>query len=189
MLDSACERIAAWSKDPVLAQITLAVNISARQFQLKNFVALVLEAIDRTGADPRRLKLELTESMLLHDVDDVIAKMGALKARGVGFALDDFGTGYSSLSYLKRLPLDQLKIDRGVVGDILSNPDDAAIARMIVALGENFGLTVIAEGVESEAQLLKLAEQGCNNYQGFLFCRPLTQAEFEAHVGRMKREK
>lgn len=184
VLDSACGCIAAWARNPALARITLAVNISARQFQLKNFVDMVLTAIDRAGADPRRLKLELTESMLLHDVDDVIAKMTALKARGVGFSLDDFGSGYSSLSYLKRLPLDQLKIDRGFVSDILTNPDDAAIARMIVALGENFGLTVIAEGVESEAQLLKLAEQGCNHYQGFLFSRPLTLAEFEAYVGK-----
>ena len=186
VLETACERLAEWAKDPTLSHLSIAVNISARQFQQKNFVDLVLQAIERTGANPLRLKLELTESMLLHDVDDVIAKMGALKAKGVGFSLDDFGTGYSSLAYLKRLPLDQLKIDQGFIRDILSDPDDAAIARMIVALGENFGLTVIAEGVESEKQLLKLAEQGCNHYQGFLFCRPLLQSDFERYVEKMK---
>ena len=186
VLETACERLAEWAKDPTLSHLSIAVNISARQFQQKNFVDLVLQAIERTGANPLRLKLELTESMLLHDVDDVIAKMGALKAKGVGFSLDDFGTGYSSLAYLKRLPLDQLKIDQGFIRDILSDPDDAAIARMIVALGENFGLTVIAEGVESEKQLLKLAEQGCNHYQGFLFCRPLLQPDFERYVEKMK---
>jgi diguanylate cyclase (GGDEF)-like protein/PAS domain S-box-containing protein len=184
VLDTACERLAAWAQLPTLSQLSIAVNISARQFQQKNFVDQVLKAIERTGANPRLLKLELTESMLVHDVDDVIAKMAALKAEGVGFSLDDFGTGYSSLAYLKRLPFDQLKIDQGFIRDILSDPDDAAIARMIVALGENFGLTVIAEGVESEEQLFKLAEQGCNHYQGFLFCRPLSLAEFEAYVGK-----
>ena len=186
VLETACERLAEWARHPTLSQLSIAVNISARQFQQKNFVDLVLQAIERAGADPRRLKLELTESMLVHDVDDVIAKMRALKAKGVGFSLDDFGTGYSSLAYLKRLPLDQLKIDQGFIRDILSDPDDAAIARMIVALGENFGLTVIAEGVESEKQLLKLAEQGCNHYQGYLFCRPLLLADFEKYVEGMK---
>ena len=189
VLETACERLAAWAQHPTLSRLSISVNISARQFQQKNFVDQVLQAIERTGANPQRLKLELTESMLVHDVDDVIAKMGALKAEGVGFSLDDFGTGYSSLTYLKRLPLDQLKIDQGFIRDILSDPDDAAIARMIVALGENFGLTVIAEGVESEEQLLKLAEQGCNHYQGFLFCRPLSLADFEGYIERVKREK
>jgi EAL domain-containing protein (putative c-di-GMP-specific phosphodiesterase class I) len=113
--------------------------------------------------------------------------MGALKAHGIGFSLDDFGTGYSSLSYLKRLPLDQLKIDQGFVRDILADADDAAIAGMVVALGENFGLTVIAEGVETEAQLFKLAELGCNHYQGYLFSRPLPQADFEAYARRQTR--
>jgi len=188
VLETACERLAAWASQPAFACLSVAVNISARQFLQKNFVDQVIQVIERTGADPQRLKLELTESMLLHDVDDVIAKMTTLKSLGVSFSLDDFGTGYSSLSYLKRLPLDQLKIDQGFIRDILTNPDDAAIARMIVALGENFGLTVIAEGVESETQLLKLAEQGCNHYQGFLFCRPMTLPEFEAYVEKMKRE-
>ena len=120
--------------------------------------------------------------MLVHDVDDVVDKMQALKAAGIGLSLDDFGTGYSSLTYLKRLPLDQLKIDQGFVRDILTDPDDAIIARMIVALGENFGLKVIAEGVESEAQLLVLAQHGCNYYQGYLFSPPLPPEAFEAYV-------
>ena len=186
VLETACERLAAWAQNPSLADLTISVNISARQFQQRGFVDQVTKAIELTGANPRRLKLELTESMLVHDVDDVIAKMATLKAKGVGFSLDDFGTGYSSLTYLKRLPLDQLKIDQGFIRDILIDPDDATIARMIVSLGENFGLTVIAEGVESEEQLLKLAEQGCNHYQGYLFCRPLPLTEFEAYVGKSK---
>ena len=182
VLKTACENIATWASQPLLSSLHVAVNISARQFQQKNFVDLVLATLSSTGADPRHLRLELTESMLVHDMDEVITKMNALKAEGIGFSLDDFGTGYSSLTYLKRLPLDQLKIDRGFIRDILTDPDDAAIARMIVALGENFGLTVVAEGVESEAQLFKLAEQGCNFYQGYLFSRPLPLADFEAYV-------
>jgi len=186
VLENACQRLASWAKDPALSELSIAVNISVRQFQQKNFVEDMLGVIERSGAPPQRLKLELTESMLADDVDDVIAKMTALKAKGITFSLDDFGTGYSSLTYLKRLPLDQLKIDQGFVRDILSNPDDAAIARMIVTLGENFGLTVIAEGVESEEQLLKLAEQGCNNYQGYLFSRPLPPSAFEDYAKSMK---
>ncbi len=182
VLDTACERIASWANDHALAELTIAVNISARQFQQKDFVDNVLRTVRRYHADPRRLRLELTESMLVHDMDDVIGKMQALQAEGIGLSLDDFGTGYSSLTYLKRLPLDQLKIDQGFVRDILTDPDDAIIARMIVALGENFGLKVMAEGVESEAQLLVLAQHGCNYYQGYLFSPPLTPAAFETYV-------
>ena len=182
VLDTACERLAGWADDPEMGEITIAVNISARQFQQKDFVDNVLRSIQHYRANPRRLKLELTESMLVHDMDDVISKMQTLQAAGIGLSLDDFGTGYSSLTYLKRLPLDQLKIDQGFVRDILTDPDDAIIARMIVALGENFGLKVIAEGVESEAQLLVLAQHGCNYYQGYLFSPPLPPAAFETYV-------
>ena len=184
VLSTVCKQLVAWQSDPALAHLAIAVNISPRQFQQKDFVERLLDVIGRSGADPRRLKLELTEGILVKDIDDVVAKMGALKAQGIGFSLDDFGTGYSSLSYLKRLPLDQLKIDQGFVRDILSDADDAAIAGMVVALGENFGLTVIAEGVETEAQLLKLAQLGCNHYQGYLFGRPMPLDDFEAYARR-----
>ncbi|MBL8415759.1 MAG: EAL domain-containing protein [Propionivibrio sp.] len=179
VLETACERLALWASRPELADLSLAVNVSARQFHHRDFVEQVLAALVRSGANPQRLKLELTESLLVHDMDDIIVKMTALKEKGVGFSLDDFGTGYSSLSYLKRLPLDQLKIDQSFVRDILTDPDDAAIARMIIVLGESLGLTVIAEGVESEDQRDFLATQGCRVYQGYLFSRPLPVESFE----------
>jgi EAL domain-containing protein (putative c-di-GMP-specific phosphodiesterase class I) len=130
-----------------------------------------------------RLKLELTEGLLLEDVEDTIEKMGQLRAYGLGFSLDDFGTGYSSLAYLKRLPLDQLKIDQGFVRDVLTDPNDAAIARTVVALATSLGLRVIAEGVELQAQADFLAHQGCHAYQGYLFSKPLT---LEALEGKLK---
>ena len=149
---------------------------------LKRLDQSPLEAV--TGADAKRLKIELTESVLVANVEDVIIKMNALKARGVGFSLDDFGTGYSSLVYLKRLPLDQLKIDQGFVRDILIHPDDAAIARTVVVLAQSPGLSVIAEGVETDAQRDFLAGLGCHAYQGYLFSRPVPIQEFEALVAR-----
>jgi diguanylate cyclase (GGDEF)-like protein/PAS domain S-box-containing protein len=182
VLENACRLLATWAGQPALANITLAVNISARQFSLPNIVEQILALVEYTGAPPEKLKLELTESLLLENADDIIAKMTALKARGVGFSLDDFGTGYSSLTYLKRLPLDQLKIDRSFVQHILSDPNDAAIARTIVALGQTLGMTVIAEGVETEAQRSFLANAGCDAYQGYLFGRPLPLKEFEALI-------
>ena len=184
VLESACRQLTQWASQPEMANLTIAVNVSARQFHQRDFVDRVLMTLERTGANPHRLKLELTESLLITDVADVIAKMDALKARGVGFSLDDFGTGYSSLTYLKRLPLDQLKIDQSFVRDILVDPDDAAIARTVVALAESLGLAVIAEGVETEAQRQFLAGLGCRNYQGYLFSRPLPLQEFEALVQR-----
>jgi len=131
------------------------------------------------------LKLELTESLLVENVQDIIEKMFALKAKGVGFSLDDFGTGYSSLSYLKRMPLDHLKIDQSFVRDVLSDPNDAAIARTIVALAQNLGLGVIAEGVETEAQQEFLASAGCHAYQGYFFSRPLPIDDFEEFAQRL----
>jgi EAL domain-containing protein (putative c-di-GMP-specific phosphodiesterase class I) len=139
----------------------------------------VLATLARTHAKPKLLKLELTESMLVEDVEGIIAKMSALKGKGVGFSLDDFGTGYSSLAYLKRLPLDQLKIDQGFVRNIVSAPNDVAIAKMVVALAETMGLAVIAEGVEMQAQADFLAHLGCHAYQGYLFSKPLPIASFE----------
>ena len=182
VLEAACAQLAAWAPHPQRAQLRIAVNVSARQFRQDDFVGEVLNALERTGANPARLELELTESSLVTDVDRVGAKMEALKARGVGFSLDDFGTGYSSLAYLKRLPLDQLKIDQGFVRDILIDPNDAAIARMIIVLADNLGLGVVAEGVESDEQRAFLAQQGCRIYQGYLFSRPLALAELEAFL-------
>ncbi|WP_296809263.1 EAL domain-containing protein [Thiocapsa sp.] len=172
VLQTACTQLAAWSERTETAQLTLAVNISARQFRRTDFVDQVLACIENTGADPSRLKLEITESLLLDDVEDTVGKMVALKARGVGFALDDFGTGYSSLSYLKRLPFDQLKIDRSFVLDVLTDANAAAIARTIIALGRTLELAVIAEGVETEEQRDWLAAHGCHAYQGYFFGRP-----------------
>ena len=182
VLESACRQLALWADQPALGQLSVAVNVSARQFRESNFVDQVLAALARSGANPQRLKLELTESFFVADVDDVIAKMNVLKARGVGFAIDDFGTGYSSLAYLKRLPLERLKIDQGFVRDILIDPDDAAIARMIIALAGSMGLGVIAEGVETVAQRDFLSSLGCHTYQGYLFSRPVAVREFEALV-------
>jgi EAL domain-containing protein (putative c-di-GMP-specific phosphodiesterase class I) len=167
-----------------MAHLTMAVNVSARQFHQIDFVDQVLDTLQRTGANPRQLKLELTESMLISDIEGVISKMSALKRRGVGFSLDDFGTGYSSLAYLKRLPLDQLKIDLGFVRDILLDPNDAAIAKMVIALAGSMGLSVIAEGVETPAQRDFLAGLGCLAYQGYLYSRPLPIDEFEALATR-----
>ncbi len=179
VLETACTQLAYWAAQPGLSHLTIAVNISARQLYHPEFVGTVLAIIEKTGANPRRLKLELTESLLIDDIENVIPKMTALKAQGVGFSLDDFGTGYSSLSYLKRLPLDQLKIDQSFVRDILDDPNDASIAKMITALGMSMGLTVIAEGVENEAQRAFLSHIGCDAYQGYLFGRPLPIQELE----------
>lgn len=180
MLKIACCQLARWSADPATEHLTVAINVSALQMRQKNFVEQVRTIIEQTGANPHRLKIELTESTLVSNVDDVIAKMDKLKAIGIGFSLDDFGTGYSSLSYLKRLPLDQLKIDRSFVKDVLIDPNDAAIAQMIIALSKSLGLSVIAEGVETEEQYAFLARHGQLNYQGYLFGRPLPPEDFES---------
>ena len=142
----------------------------------------MLQTLRETGANPRCLKLELTESLLLGDIEDTIARMVQLKREGVGFALDDFGTGYSSLGYLKRLPLDQVKIDRGFVRDVLSDPNDAAIVRTILALAQSLDLDVVAEGVETAGQLGFLRLHGCEQFQGFLFGRPGEVRDVEALV-------
>jgi diguanylate cyclase (GGDEF)-like protein/PAS domain S-box-containing protein len=184
VLETACAQLAAWETQPKLAHLTVAVNVSARQFKQSNFVDSVLTTLAATRANPRRLKLELTESMLVDDVESIIAKMGTLRAHGVNFSLDDFGTGYSSLAYLKRLPLDQLKIDQGFVRNIVTDPNDAAIAKMVVVLAESLGLSVIAEGVELQAQADFLAHLGCHAYQGYWFSRPLPLAALEAFAHR-----
>ncbi len=177
VLEAACTQLAEWARQPTMAHLSLAVNVSTRQFHQADFVARVLAALQLSGANPELLKLELTESLLVTHIDDVIAKMCTLKAHGVGFSLDDFGTGYSSLSYLKLLPLDQLKIDQTFVRDLLTDPNDAVIARTIVALGHSLGLKVIAEGVETAAQRDLLAGLACDAYQGYYFGRPVAAAE------------
>lgn len=184
VLERACAQLTAWSIRPELSDLCIAVNVSAYQFSQPDFVAKTLAVIKRTGANPALLKLELTESLLIVSIDDVIAKMLSLKAIGVGFSLDDFGTGYSSLSYLKRLPLDQLKIDQIFVKDILTDTNDAAIAKMVIALAGSLGLVVIAEGVETAPQRDFLALQGCHMYQGYLFSKPVPVAQFEAFASR-----
>lgn len=179
VLRDACGQLVRWAHKPKFSNLTLAVNVSPRQFRHPDFVQQVLNILKNTGANPERLKLELTETVLIEDIDDVIAKVSELKAQGVSFALDDFGTGYSSLSYLKQLPFDQLKIDRSFVRDVLDDPDDAAIARTIITLGNSLGLTVMAEGVETEGQRNFLAENGCHFFQGYLFSPPVPVAQLE----------
>lgn len=179
VLSTACAQLLAWSTQAHTASLSLAVNVSPRQFRQPDFVEQVLTLLKRSGADPGKLKLELTESLVLDDIEETISKMSALQAHGVGISLDDFGTGYSSLAYLKRLPIYQLKIDRSFVRDVPGNPDDAAIIKTIITLAQSMGLTTIAEGVESEAQRSFLAGQGCNAYQGYLFGRPSPPEEFE----------
>ncbi len=173
VLEAACAQLVAWSRSTLTRDFFLSVNVSVRQFRQADFVARVLGALDAVGANPERLKLELTESLLMADVEDVIERMEHLRHHGVGFSLDDFGTGYSSLSYLKRLPLDQLKIDQGFVRDLQTDPNDAAIVRTIFALADSLDLKVVAEGVETTGQLDFLKRYGCNAFQGYLFGRPM----------------
>jgi EAL domain-containing protein (putative c-di-GMP-specific phosphodiesterase class I) len=184
VLETACQQLVTWASSTKTSELTIAVNVSSLQFRQPDFADYVLGLLDYTGANPRRLKLELTESLLVVNVNDVIAKMAALRVRGVGFSLDDFGTGYSSLAYLKRLPLDQLKIDQSFVRDVLIDPNDAAIASTIVTLGRSLGLAVIAEGVETRAQQEFLLNKGCTAYQGYLFARPMPIAEFDSFLNR-----
>ena len=173
VLAGACMQLVAWSASPSTRRLTIAVNVSARQFRHPEFTPQLLDLLRITGANPYRLKLELTESMLLSEFDDAIGKMGELRSMGVSFALDDFGTGYSSLSYLKRLPLDQLKIDQSFVRDVLVDPNDAAIARTILSLARSLDLSVVAEGVETAGQRDFLLRNGCKAFQGFFFGRPV----------------
>ena len=179
VIEEACDRLKEWAARPGLDNLSLAINISAVQLQDEQFVHHLVAALERTGADPNLLKLELTESVLIDVTDEVIERMNQLRDKGVRFALDDFGTGYSSLLYLKKLPIEQLKIDRSFVRDILVDSNDAAIAKMIVALGKTLGLDVLAEGVETEGQLRELIQMGCDSCQGYLIGRPVPASEFE----------
>ncbi|MEO8008994.1 MAG: EAL domain-containing protein, partial [Betaproteobacteria bacterium] len=184
VLDTACAQLKAWSHDIHRRDLRLSVNVSARQFHQTDFVKHVRQSLLASGADPARLKLELTESVVLDNVDTVVSRMRQMNALGVGFALDDFGIGYSSLSYLKRLPLDQVKIDQSFVRGIPGDPNDAAIVRAILAMSHSLGLDVIAEGVETEEQRDFLAQHNCQGYQGYLFSKPLPIEEFEQFATR-----
>uniref|UniRef100_Q478F7 Diguanylate cyclase/phosphodiesterase with PAS/PAC sensor(S) n=1 Tax=Dechloromonas aromatica (strain RCB) TaxID=159087 RepID=Q478F7_DECAR len=183
VLDQACAELRRWADDPRSASLFLSVNVSARQFRQADFVAQVADALARHGANPRLLKLELTESLLLDNVEEVIEKMQALRTIGVRFSLDDFGTGYASLSYLKRFPFEQLKVDRSFIRDININPDDAAIVRAIIAMGNTLRLSVVAEGVEDDLQHAYLVKHECSLFQGYLFGRPMSFDDFRASLG------
>jgi len=180
VLDTACAQLRTWERDPRTRDLQLSVNVSARQFHQPDFIDQVRQSLLGSGANPARLKLELTESVVLDNVETVIGRMQELDRLGVGFSLDDFGTGYSSLSYLKRLPLDQIKIDQSFVRDVPGDPNDAAIVRAILAMSQSLGLQVIAEGVETQAQRDFLFENGCNAFQGYLFGRPMPIEEWDS---------
>ncbi len=182
VIEEACRQLAAWMAEPASAHLKVAVNVSARQFRHPSFVDHLFGVFDASGIDPRQLKLELTESLLIEDMQLTIEKMTHLKSRGVKFSLDDFGTGYSSLYYLKSLPLDQLKIDQSFVRDVLTDPNDAAIVRTIITLGASLGFAVIAEGVETEAQRDFLFLHGCRAFQGYLYSRPVPARELTTSV-------
>ena len=179
VLETACTQLTAWAGDSRTRDLQLSVNVSARQFRQADFVDQVHQALKKTTAPAACLKLELTESMVLDDIEDTIKKMQSLKQLGVGFSMDDFGTGYSSLAYLTRLPLDQLKIDRSFVRNLPDNANDAVIAQTIITMAKSLGLNVIAEGVETEAQRQFLELHGCPTYQGFLFSKPVEITQFE----------
>ncbi len=188
VLDTACAQLKTWSAHPSTEGLTIAVNVSAHQFKQAQFVDLVTAAALRHGIEPSRLKLELTESVILEDVDGVIAKMHILKKLGFALSLDDFGTGYSSLSYLKLLPISQIKIDRSFVTDIETDPNDAVMVRSIIDLARNFNLAVIAEGVETPAQLDFLVRNGCREFQGFCFGKPVPIEAFEQQLAQLEAE-
>lgn len=182
VLGEACRQLAKWGKNEKTCNLTLAVNISANQFKQPNFVEKILALLKKNKVNPARLKLELTESVVLTDLTNVIEKMTLLKNIGIGLSMDDFGTGYSSLSYLKRLPINQLKIDKSFIRDVITDSNDAVMVKTIIDLAKSFDLNVIAEGVETEAQYEFLAEYGCMAYQGYLFSKPIPLDSFEHYV-------
>jgi len=179
VMEDALEQLARWARKPETAHLSVAINISAAQLYQSDFADSVLEAITRTGAPPGMVVLELTESILLGDVDGAIDVMQRLRARGIRFSIDDFGTGYSSLAYLQSLPINELKIDRSFVRNLPASEGNLAIVRAVVALASALGVKVIAEGVETEDERNALAGNGCQFFQGYLFARPLPADEFE----------
>jgi EAL domain-containing protein (putative c-di-GMP-specific phosphodiesterase class I) len=179
VLETACRQLKAWQQNALTRHLVLSVNVSAKQFRQLDFVAQIHALVQHHAIDPLLLKLEITESMLLGNIENTIAAMNSLKEIGVQFALDDFGTGYSSLQYLKRLPLDQIKIDQSFVRDLAFDSDDQAIVSTIIAMAKSLGMSVIAEGVETQEQRQYLLQQGCTHYQGYLFGQPVALEQFE----------
>ncbi len=182
VIERACALIARWAADPATARLVVAVNVSPRQFRQPSFVEDLQETLARHGVDPRRLKLELTENLLLDQAESTVLRMQALQALGVRLSLDDFGTGYASLSTLKRFPFDQIKVDQSFIGDLETDPDHAAIVVAIIGMGRSLRLQVVAEGVERDAQRDFLTSHGCDLYQGYLFGKPMPVAELESRL-------
>ncbi len=179
VLEQACEQLKIWQTGPVLSQIKLSVNISAKQFLYINFMQELREILRKTAIDPSHLKLELTETAVIDNIDDVINKMKVLRQMGVRISLDDFGIGHSSLVYLKKLPVTQIKIDQSFVHDVLTDTNDAAIIQMVLAVGKTIHCDIVAEGVEQEEQYALLKSYGCDFFQGYYFSRPTDVASFE----------
>ena len=184
VLETACQTLAEWAKHPHTRHLTLSVNVSASQFHDEDFEHIVVHLLDRFHVDPTRLKLEVTESVMMTNTEVVAGKMQILRSMGIGLALDDFGTGYSSLAYLRRLPLTQLKIDRSFVKEVMDSERSAALARSIVQLGRDLDLTVLAEGVETAEQFAFLRDSGCQEFQGFYFGRPVPLMDFHTELRR-----
>jgi EAL domain-containing protein (putative c-di-GMP-specific phosphodiesterase class I) len=182
VLAQSCQQLKRWSQSAHTAALQLSVNVSAIQFSQPDFVQIVTDTVRTSGCDARRLRLELTESLIVKNLDEVIDKINALKVLGISFSLDDFGIGQSSLLVLKRLPLDELKIDRSFIKDIAHNSYDAFIVQTIIDMGKNLGHSVIAEGVEMQQQVTLLQGMGCHCFQGYLFSRPLPLPAFEASL-------
>lgn len=179
VIDTACAQLNAWQQDVLSCGLTLSINVSAKQFHQPDFISQIKATVQHYAIDPSLLKLELTESLLLNDIEETIASMKALAEMGIQFSLDDFGTGYSSLQYLKKLPLYQLKIDKSFIDHIVTDSDDQSIVSTIIVMAHSLGLSVIAEGVETEAQQQLLLTKGCQLYQGYLYSKPVPIAEFD----------
>jgi EAL domain-containing protein (putative c-di-GMP-specific phosphodiesterase class I) len=179
VLEAACAQLKAWEQTPMTRELTISINVSAKQFNQPTFVKQVQTTIQHYAINTSLLKLELTESIIIENIDRIIITMVALETLGIRFELDDFGTGYSSLQYLKQLPLYQLKIDQSFVRDITSDSSDRALVRTIISMASNLGLAVIAEGVETEEQRQLLLDSGCTHYQGYLFGKPVPVDAFE----------
>ncbi len=179
VIDTACAQLKMWQKNVLSQHLTLSINVSAKQFHQPDFISQIMTAVQYYSLDPSLLKLELTESLLLNDIDETIAKMKALAEIGIQFSLDDFGTGYSSLQYLKKLPIYQLKIDKSFIDNIVTDSDDQVIVRTIIAMAHSLGLSVIAEGVATKEQQQRLLNKGCTHYQGYLYSKPIPINEFD----------